>query len=121
MVEQITRRILPARIGIEHVFVRTIIQRPVINALLSIPGMTRREEKKVLAVRQERRPAVGGMLARFKLRQPHRSSTRSAHSTQRIAVIRFVDDDIVLIPRSSAGVGSLRQNRDWAARYRNFL
>src|ERR1700682_5681667 len=103
MVEQIAGGILSVRIRLEHALEGTIRQRPDVDALLRSARVIGCEEQEMLAVGQEPGPAMRRVFAGFEFGQGRWCSTRGADSPQRIAVVGFVDDDVVLIPGPSSG------------------
>src|SRR5450631_3492818 len=121
MVEEKTRGILTLRLRVEHVLVRTILQRSVVNSMLRIARVICGKEQKMLAIRQELGPAMRGVFVVFELGQPYRRPPCCADSPQGVAVIGFVDDNVVLVPGASARIRGLRQYRDRSTRCRNFL
>src|SRR5258708_33955607 len=116
MVEEIAGGILSVRIRFEHALVGAILERPEVDALLGSAGVIGREEQEMLAVGQEPGPAMRCVLAGFELGQGRGGSARGASSPERVAVVGFVDDDVVLVPGPASGIGSLRENGDRAAR-----
>ena len=101
---------------------RRIFERPVVNAVLRVAGMTRREKYKVVC----RRAGTGGqrcvvLLPAVKLGESGRSSPGSADPPQCIPVVRLVDDLVFLIPRSASRIRSIRENRDRAASRLHFF
>src|SRR5215468_441093 len=71
--------------------------------------------EKMLAVGKEGRPAVRGVFRRVKLRGALRGSAGSADSPERVAVVRFVKNHVVLAPRPAARIGSICKDRCGAA------
>src|ERR1700674_5988830 len=108
MVEQIAGGILSIRIGLEHALEGTIGQRPDVDSLLRSARVIGCEEQEMLAVGQEPGPAMRRVLAGLELGQGRRYSACGADSPQRIPVVGFVDDDVVLVPGASSRIGRLR-------------
>ena len=79
------------------------------------------EEQEMFAVWQKDRPAVGGVTAGIQFRQGLGSTPRCADLPQGVAVVRFVDDDIFMVPGTASRVRCVGQNGDRAASRRYFL
>src|SRR5436189_60942 len=75
----------------------------------------------MVAVRQKVGPAMSRVLATFKLGETRRRAPCGADAPQGFAVIRFVNDDVVLVPRTASWIGCLRKNGNWSARGRHFF
>src|SRR6266446_7396625 len=108
MVEQIAAGVQSVGIRIDHMPVGTILQRPEINSLLRSSRMVGGKEQKMLAIGQERWPAVRGVLLPFKLGGACRSSAGRADAPQGIAIVGRVEDHVVPVPRATARIGRVR-------------
>ena len=68
------------------------------------------EEEEMLAVGQEAGPAMRGVLAASNLVETCRRSASGADSPQHVAVVRLVNDDVVVVPGSSARIGRVGES-----------
>ena len=64
---------------------------------------------------------MGGVFASLKLGQPRRVCAGSADAPDGIAVVGFVEDDVVLVPGAAAGVGCVGENGHGSAGGGDFL
>src|ERR1700738_4950074 len=75
----------------------------------------------MLAIGQEPGPAVGGVFAGFEFRQRRGRTAVGVDAPNRFTVVRLEDDDIVLIPGTTAGIGRIRKDGDRTARCRDLF
>src|SRR3954470_20016068 len=79
------------------------------------------EEQKMFTIRQEARPSMSRMSIAIEFSETFGRSSGGADFPNRIPVVGFIDDEIVLIPCAPTRIWSLRKNGDGSTRGGDFL